>query len=201
MELINNRVTDEKSKLNKINHFLTSKPFVDDSQKLILVLEDKTTILEKGMSLKNKIEESRLGIKKDEKVLSKSETIEDVGEELKLLEEKILVIEKIEDKLHNYNNDKLLLDALKKMDDVATPVLKETSNDLIKFEKLSERLEKLLGLKTNLDKLNLDLSNKIEELENLNKDLELINDSLVIEEQKQFVQIGDCKIFGIGLNN
>ena len=153
------------------------------------------------MSLKNKIEESRLGIKKDEKVLSKSETIEDVGEELKLLEEKILVIEKIEDKLHNYNNDKLLLDALKKMDDVATPVLKETSNDLIKFEKLSKRLEKLLGLKTNLDKLNLDLSNKIEELENLNKDLELINDSLVIEEQKQFVQIGDCKIFGIGLNN
>lgn len=201
LELINNRVTDDKSKLNKINHFLTSKPFVDDSQKLIVVLEDKTTILEKGIGLKNKIEETRLGIENDEKVLSNSETIQEVGDELELLKEKILVIEKIEDKLHNYNNDKLLLGALKKMDDIATPALKETSNDLIEFEKLSEQLEKLLGLKTNLDKLNLDLSNKNEELENLNKDLELIKDSLVIEEQKQFVQIGDCKIFGVGLNN
>ena len=198
---INSRVKDDKSKLNKINHFLKSKPFVDDSQELIGGLEKKSTILENGMRLKNKVEGIRLGIKKDDMILSNSETVKEVGVDLKLLEEKISVLEKMEDKSDNYKNNRLLLDLFKKMDDLAVPVLEQTSVDLIEFEKLSERFAKLLDLKNNLDKLNLDLSNQNKELENLNESLELINNELVIEEEKQFIQIGDSKIFGVGLNN
>lgn len=198
---VNSRVKEDNSKLDKINHFLKSKPFVEDSQKLIGGLEKKSTILENGMRLKNKVEGIRLGIQKDDMILSNSETVKEVGVDLKLLEEKISIIEKMEDKLDNYKNDRLLLDLLKKMDDLAVPLLTQTSVDLIELEKLSERFVKLLDLKTNLDKLNLDLSNKNKELENLNQSLELINDELVLEEEKQFIQIGDCKIFGVGLNN
>lgn len=198
---VNSRVKEDNSKLDKINHFLKSKPFVEDSQKLIGGLEKKSTILENGMRLKNKAEEIRLRIQKDDMILSNSETVKEVGVDMKLLEEKISILEKMEDKLDNYKNDRLLLDLLKKMDDLAAPLLTQTSVDLIEFEKLSERFVKLLDLKNNLDKLNLDLSNQNKELENLNKSLELIKDELVLEEEKQFVQIGDCKIFGIGLNN
>ena len=180
---------------------MKSKPFVEDSQKLIGGLEKKSTILENGMHLKNKAEEIRLRIQKDDMILSNSETVKEVGVDIKLLEEKISILEKMEDKLDNYKKDRLLLDLLKKMDDLASPLLTQTSVDLIEFEKLSERFVKLLDLKNNLDKLNLDLSNQNKELENLNNSLELINDELVLEEEKQFVQIGDCKIFGIGLNN
>ena len=198
---VNSRVKEDNSKLDKINHFLKSKPFVEDSQKLIGGLEKKSTILENGMRLKNKVEGIRLGIKKDDMILSNSETVKEVGVDLKLLEEKISVLEKMEDKSDNYKNNRLLLDLFKKMDDLAVPVLEQTSVDLIEFEKLSERFAKLLDLKNNLDKLNLDLSNQNKELENLNESLELINNELVIEEEKQFIQIGDSKIFGVGLNN
>lgn len=198
---VNSRVKDDKSKLNKINHFLKSKPFVDDSQELIGDLDKKSTILEDGIRLKNKVEKIRSGIQKDDMVISNSETVKEVGIDLKLLEEKISILEKMEDKSDNYKNNRLLLDLFKKIDDLAVPVLEQTSVDLIEFEKLSERFVKLLDLKNNLDKLNLDLSNQNKELENLNKSLELIKDELVLEEEKQFVQIGDCKIFGIGLNN
>lgn len=198
---VNSRVKEDNSKLDKINHFLKSKPFVEDSQKLIGGLEKKSTILENGMRLKNKVDKIRSGIQKDDMILSNSETVKEVGVDIKLLEEKISILEKMEDKLDNYKKDRLLLDLLKKMDDLAAPLLTQTSVDLIEFEKLSERFVKLLDLKNNLDKLNLDLSNQNKELENLNKSLELINDELVLEEEKQFVQIGDCKIFGIGLNN
>ena len=198
---VNSRVKDDKSKLNKINHFLKSKPFVDDSQELIGDLDKKSTILENGIRLKNKVEKIRSGIQKDDMVISNSETVKEVGIDLKLLEEKISILEKMEDKSDNYKNNRLLLDLFKKIDDLAVPVLEQTSVDLIEFEKLSERFVKLLDLKNNLDKLNLDLSNQNKELENLNKSLELIKDELVLEEEKQFVQIGDCKIFGIGLNN
>ena len=198
---VNSRVKEDNSKLDKINHFLKSKPFVEDSQKLIGGLEKKSTILENGMRLKNKAEEIRLSIQKDDMILSNSETVKEVGVDIKLLEEKILILEKMEDKLDNYKNDRLLLDLLKKMDDLAAPLLTQTSVDLIEFEKLSERFVKLLDLKNNLDKLNLDLSNQNKELENLNESLELINNELVIEEEKQFIQIGDSKIFGVGLNN
>lgn len=198
---VNSRVKDDKSKLNKINHFLKSKPFVDDSQELIGDLDKKSTILEDGIRLKNKVEKIRSGIQKDDMVISNSETVKEVGIDLKLLEEKISILEKMEDKSDNYKNNRLLLDLFKKIDDLAVPVLEQTSVDLIEFEKLSERFVKLLDLKNNLDKLNLDLSNQNKELKNLNKSLELIKDELVLEEEKQFVQIGDCKIFGIGLNN
>lgn len=198
---VNSRVKDDKSKLNKINHFLKSKPFVDDSQELIGDLDKKSTILEDGIRLKNKVEKIRSGIQKDDMVIFNSETVKEVGIDLKLLEEKISILEKMEDKSDNYKNNRLLLDLFKKIDDLAVPVLEQTSVDLIEFEKLSERFVKLLDLKNNLDKLNLDLSNQNKELENLNKSLELIKDELVLEEEKQFVQIGDCKIFGIGLNN
>lgn len=198
---VNSRVKDDKSKLNKINHFLKSKPFVDDSQELIGDLDKKSTILEDGIRLKNKVEKIRSGIQKDDMVISNSETVKEVGIDLKLLEEKISILEKMEDKSDNYKNNRLLLDLFKKIDDLAVPVLEQTSVDLIEFEKLSERFVKLLDLKNNLDKLNLDLSNQNKELENLNKSLELIKDELVLEEENQFVQIGDCKIFGIGLNN
>lgn len=198
---VNSRVKDDKSKLNKINHFLKSKPFVDDSQELIGDLDKKSTILEDGIRLKNKVEKIRSGIQKDDMVISNSETVKEVGIDLKLLEEKISILEKMEDKSDNYKNNRLLLDLFKKIDDLAVPVLEQTSVDLIEFEKLSERFVKLLDLKNNLDKLNLGLSNQNKELENLNKSLELIKDELVLEEEKQFVQIGDCKIFGIGLNN
>ena len=198
---VNSKVKEDKSKLNKINHFLKSKPFVDDSQELIGSLEEKSTILENGIILKNKVAEIRSGIQKDDMVVSNSETVKEIGVDLKILEEKISILEKMEDKLDNYRNDRLLLDSFKKVDDLAVPVLKKTSVDLIEFEKLSERFVKLLDLKNNLDKLNLDLSNKNKELENLNESLELINDELVLEEEKQFIQIGDCKIFGIVLNN
>lgn len=198
---VNSRVKDDKSKLNKINHFLKSKPFVDDSQELIGDLDKKSTILENGIRLKNKVEKIRSGIQKDDMVISNSETVKEVGIDLKLLEEKISILEKMEDKSDNYKKDRLLLDLLKKIDYLAAPLLTQTSVDLIEFEKLSERFVKLLDLKNNLDKLNLDLSNQNKELKNLNKSLELINNELVIEEEKQFVQIGDCKIFGIGLNN
>ena len=198
---VNSRVKEDNSKLDKINHFLKSKPFVEDSQKLIGGLEKKSTILENGMRLKNKAEEIRLRIQKDDIILFNSETVKEVGVDLKLLEEKISVLEKMEDKSDNYKNNRLLLDLFKKMDDLAVPVLEQTSVDLIEFEKLSERFAKLLDLKNNLDKLNLDLSNQNKELENLNESLELINNELVIEEEKQFIQIGDSKIFGVGLNN
>ena len=198
---VNSRVKEDNSKLDKINHFLKSKPFVEDSQKLIGGLEKKSTILENGMRLKNKAEEIRLRIQKDDMILSNSETVKEVGIDLKLLEEKISILEKMEDKSDNYKNNRLLLDLLKKMDDLAAPLLTQTSVDLIEFEKLSERFVKLLDLKNNLDKLNLDLSNQNKELENLNESLELINNELVIEEEKQFIQIGDSKIFGVGLNN
>lgn len=198
---VNSRVKDDKSKLNKINHFLKSKPFVDDSQELIGDLDKKSTILENGIRLKNKVEKIRSGIQKDDMVISNSETVKEVGIDLKLLEEKISILEKMEDKSDNYKKDRLLLDLLKKIDYLAAPLLTQTSVDLIEFEKLSERFVKLLDLKNNLDKLNLDLSNQNKELKNLNKSLELIKDELVLEEEKQFVQIGDCKIFGIGLNN
>lgn len=198
---VNSRVKDDKSKLNKINHFLKSKPFVDDSQELIGDLDKKSTILEDGIRLKNKVEKIRSGIQKDDMVISNSETVKEVGIDLKLLEEKISILEKMEDKSDNYKKDRLLLDLLKKIDYLAAPLLTQTSVDLIEFEKLSERFVKLLDLKNNLDKLNLDLSNQNKELKNLNKSLELIKDELVLEEEKQFVQIGDCKIFGIGLNN
>lgn len=198
---VNSRVKEDNSKLDKINHFLKSKPFVEDSRKLIGGLEKKSTILENGMRLKNKAEEIRLRIQKDDMILSNSETVKEVGVDLKLLEEKISVLEKMEDKSDNYKNNRLLLDLFKKMDDLAVPVLEQTSVDLIEFEKLSERFAKLLDLKNNLDKLNLDLSNQNKELENLNESLELINNELVIEEEKQFIQIGDSKIFGVGLNN
>lgn len=198
---VNSRVKDDKSKLNKINHFLKSKPFVDDSQELIGDLDKKSTILEDGIRLKNKVEKIRSGIQKDDMVIFNSETVKEVGIDLKLLEEKISVLEKMEDKSDNYKNNRLLLDLFKKMDDLAVPVLEQTSVDLIEFEKLSERFAKLLDLKNNLDKLNLDLSNQNKELENLNESLELINNELVIEEEKQFIQIGDSKIFGVGLNN
>ena len=198
---VNSRVKEDNSKLDKINHFLKSKPFVEDSQKLIGGLEKKSTILENGMRLKNKAEEIRLRIQKDDMILSNSETLKEVGVDIKLLEEKISILEKMEDKSDNYKNNRLLLDLLKKMDDLAAPLLTQTSVDLIEFEKLSERFVKLLDLKNNLDKLNLDLSNQNKELENLNESLELINNELVIEEEKQFIQIGDSKIFGVGLNN
>ena len=198
---VNSRVKDDKSKLNKINHFLKSKPFVDDSQELIGDLDKKSTILENGIRLKNKVEKIRSGIQKDDMVISNSETVKEVGIDLKLLEEKISILEKMEDKSDNYKKDRLLLDLLKKIDYLAAPLLTQTSVDLIEFEKLSERFVKLLDLKNNLDKLNLDLSNQNKELKNLNKSLELIKDELVLEEEKQFVQIGDCKIFGVGLNN
>lgn len=198
---VNSRVKEDNSKLDKINHFLKSKPFVEDSQKLIGGLEKKSTILENGMRLKNKAEEIRLRIQKDDMILFNSETLKEVGVDIKLLEEKISILEKMEDKSDNYKNNRLLLDLLKKMDDLAAPLLTQTSVDLIEFEKLSERFVKLLDLKNNLDKLNLDLSNQNKELENLNESLELINNELVIEEEKQFIQIGDSKIFGVGLNN
>lgn len=198
---VNSRVKDDNSKLDKINYFLKSKPFVEDSQKLIGGLEEKSTILENGIRLKNKVEEIGLGIEKDDMVLSNSEIVKEVGVEIRRLEEKISIIEKMDDKLDNYKNDRLLLDLLKNIEDLAIPLLTQTSVNLIEFEKLSERFAKLLDLKNNLDKLNLDLSNENKELENLNESLELIKNELVIEEEKQFIKIGDCKIFGIGLNN
>lgn len=201
LDYVNKRMNDEKNKLKKINHFLTSKPFVDNSKTIIEELEEKSLTLQKATLLKKEIKDLKSEITDANIVISKSETIKDAGESLKQLEKLIQTLESLEVKTKNYKKQKSSLNLINKIDSSIVPKLDHIYPRFNEVESLSIKLNRLMDLKESFEKTKNELYKNDLELKDNTENLELIRNSLSLEEEKQFVKIGDLKIFGISLNN
>lgn len=192
---------DTTKKINKINSFIKAEPIVNKTEILLSKLEIDCNLLEKATYLKNKSNKIKKEIILEEKTLSMKKDVEDVElkiNNLEILNSKLSRLKILKNNFINQNEDLnkinfFLLNNEKTIDSL--------------FEKIDTLNSKLLELK-NLEKINASFSSQNEQLEKIRKvEVECIEEEnklkeeLKLEEEKQFIQIGDLTIYGITTTN
>lgn len=189
--------SDITRKINKINSFIQAEPIVNNTEILLSKLENNCNLLEKVSYFKNKSNQIKKEINLENKIISHEKDIEAVESKINNLEDlnyKLLRIkvlrERFIDQNENLNKLNYFLSNNEKIIDLLLEKIETLNSKMLEFNNLEKIYSLFTSQNNQLEELKKDELEAIEEKNELKKQLKL-------EEEKQFIQIGDLTIFGI----